>query len=135
MKIKKKSQKPVKKFLEYYYMIPKKTDAKSLSQLVKSVEEDCIEVWRELNLMEIVLDSDSLIFEDAKECFIDPLDLAFLKEHQIETIYQVSFEKQDTKKVSIVLEEIMGEVGGFLASDSEDFTPIYTKKEIHQIGE
>lgn len=128
-----KIKKVKKKFLEYYYMIPAKTDVKKLSSCIKAVSDKQIEIWREINLMEVVLTSDSLIFEDAKNCFIDPLDLAFLKEHQIETIYQVSFEQNDAKKVVEIFKELMQAQGGFLASDSEDFTPIFTVENINGI--
>lgn len=128
-----KIKKVKKKFLEYYYMIPSKVDVKKLSKDITVINEKQIEIWREINLMEIVLTSDSLIFEDAKNCFIDPLDLQFLKEHQIETIYQVSFEQNDTKKVIEIFKELMQKNNGFLASDSEDFTPIFTIKNIDGI--
>ncbi len=128
-----KIKKVKKKFFEYYYMIPTKADVKELSKVLTTVSEKQIEIWKEINLMEIVLTSDSLIFEDAKACFIDPLDLAFLKEHQIETIYQVSFEQNDGKKVIEIFKELMQSQGGFLATDSEDFTPIFTIKNIDGI--
>lgn len=128
-----KIKKVKKKFLEYYYMIPAKVDVKELSKVITTVSEKQIEIWKEINLMEIVLTSDSLIFEDAKNCFIDPLDLAFLKEHQIETIYQISFEQNDGKKVIEIFKELMQSQGGFLASDSEDFTPTFTIKNIDGI--
>lgn len=128
-----KIKKVKKKFLEYYYMIPAKVEVKELSKVITTVSEKQIEIWKEINLMEIVLTSDSLIFEDAKNCFIDPLDLAFLKEHQIETIYQISFEQNDGKKVIEIFKELMQSQGGFLASDSEDFTPTFTNKNIDGI--
>ena len=128
-----KIKKVKKKFFEYYYMLPTKADVKELSKVLTTVSEKQIEIWKEINLMEIVLTSDSLIFEDAKACFIDPLDLAFLKEYQIETIYQVSFEQNDGKKVIEIFKELMQSQGGFLATDSEDFTPIFTIKNIDGI--
>ena len=128
-----KIKKVKKKFLEYYYMIPAKVEVKELSKVITTVSEKQIEIWKEINLMEIVLTGDSLIFEDAKSCFIDPLDLAFLKEHQIETIYQISFEQNDGKKVIEIFKELMQSQGGFLASDSEDFTPTFTIKNIDGI--
>ena len=128
-----KIKKVKKKFSEYYYMVPSKIDVKQLSKNITVIDEKQIEIWREINLMEVVLTSDSLIFEDAKNCFIDPLDLQFLKEHQIETVYQVSFEQNDTRKVIEIFKELIEANGGFLASDSEDFTPIFTIKNIDGI--
>ena len=118
------------KILEYYYMTPEQTDAKELTTLIKAVDEEKIDVWPELNLMEVVLDRDSLIFQDGRECFVDPLDLEFLDEHKIKSIYVVSYEESDTVKARKVIKEILEAKGGFLCSDTEDFEPIYTKETI-----
>lgn len=134
MKIKKARQneapKKKKQILEYYYMTPEQTDAKEMTTLIHQVDEENVDVWPELNLMEVVLDSDSLIFQDGRECFIDPLDLEFLKEHQIQSIFVVSYEESDDKKARAVIKEIMQAKGGFLCSDTEDFMPMYTVETI-----
>ena len=49
------------KILEYYYMTPEQTNAKEMTTFIKSVDEEKIDVWPELNLMEVVLDSDSFM--------------------------------------------------------------------------
>ena len=114
------------RILEYYYMTPEQTDAKEMTTLIKSVDEEKIDVWPELNLMEVVLDSDSLIFQDGRECFIDPLDLQFLEERKIQSIYVVSYEEGDSAKAKTVIREILKAKGGFICSDTEDFEPMYT---------
>ena len=118
------------KILEYYYMTPEQTDAKELTTLIQSVDEEKIDVWPELNLMEVVLDRDSLIFQDGRECFVDPLDLEFLEEHKIQSIYVVSYEESDSLKARKVIKEIIEAKGGFICSDTEDFQPMYTVKTI-----
>ena len=116
--------------LEYYYMTPEQTDAKELTTLIKSVDEENIDVWPELNLMEVVLDRDSLIFQDGRECFVDPLDLEFLEERKIQSIYVVSYEESDALKAKKVIKEILEAKGGFICSDTEDFEPMYTVETI-----
>lgn len=111
-------------------MTPAETDARELMGLVKSVDEEKVDIWPELNLMEVVLDSDSLIFQDGRECFIDPLDLEFIQIHGIHTIYAVSYEEGDEAKARQVIKEIMTDKGGFLCSDTEDFEPIFTVENI-----
>ena len=76
--------------------------------------------------MEGVLDSDSLIFQDVRECFVDPLDLEFIEERKIQSIYVVSYEERDSEKARRVIKEIMEAKGGFLCSDTEDFEPMFT---------
>ncbi len=120
------AQKRKKKIVEFYYMMPEKTDAKELTGLITSVDEEKVDVWPELNLMEVVLDSDSLIFQDGRECFVDSLDLKFIEERNIQSIYVVSYEEGDTQKARRVIKEILEAKGGFLCSDTEDFEPIFT---------
>lgn len=124
------AQKRKKSILEFYYMTPAETDARELMGLVKSVDEEKVDIWPELNLMEVVLDSDSLIFQDGRECFVDPLDLEFIQAHGIHTIYAVSYEEGDETKARQVIKEIMMDKGGFLCSDTEDFEPIFTAENI-----
>ena len=123
-------QKPKKKIVEYYYMTPEEVDAKMLTGLIHSVDEEQVDVWPELNLMEVVLDSDSLIFQDGRECFVDPLDLEFLEANQIKSIYVVSFEEGDDAKARRVIQEIMEVKGGMLCSDTDDFEPMYNVENI-----
>lgn len=119
-----------KKILEYYYMTPEQTNAKELTTLIKSVDEEKVDVWPELNLMEVVLDSDSLIFQDGRECFVDPLDLEFLEANKIQSVYVVSYEEGDSVKAKKVIKEILKAKGGFICSDTEDFQPMYTVETI-----
>lgn len=127
-------KKNVKKILEFYFMSPSEMDAKALSLCVKSVPEDAVEVWKELNLVEVVMANDSLIFQDARECFIDPLDLEFIREHNFKTIYQISYDEQDQMLVRKVLKEILEQKGGIVCSDTDDFEPIYTKDNVDKLA-
>ena len=124
------AQKRKKNILEFYYMTPEQTDAKELTMLIHSVDEEKVDVWPELNLMEVVLDSDSLIFQDGRECFVDPLDLQFIEEHHIKSIYVVSYEEGDSVKARQVIKEILEAKGGFICSDTEDFEPMFTAETI-----
>lgn len=124
------AQKRKKKILEFYYMTPEQTDAKELTMLIHSVDEEKVDVWQELNLLEVVLDSDSLIFQDGRECFVDPLDLQFIEEHNIKSIYVVSYEEGDSVKARQVIKEILEAKGGFICSDTEDFEPMFTAETI-----
>ena len=124
------AQKRKKKILEFYYMTPEQTDAKELTMLIHSVDEEKVDVWTELNLMEVVLDSDSLIFQDGRECFVDPLDLEFIEERNVKSIYVVSYEEGDSVKARQVIKEILEAKGGFICSDTEDFEPMFTAETI-----
>lgn len=127
------AKKTVKNIVEFYYMTGKKVDAKSLSMCITAVPSEQVEVWTELNLMEVVMENDSLIFQDARECFIDPLDLEFIKEHHFETIYQISYDDRDELLVRHVLREILQCNGGMVCADTDDFEPSYTVENIQTL--
>ena len=52
-----KVQKNVKKIVEFYYMTPENTNVKELSACLTAVPEDMVEVWTELDLMEVVMET------------------------------------------------------------------------------
>ena len=115
-------------------MTPQETNAKDISLCITAVPEDQIEVWPALNLLEVVMVSDSLIFQDEHECFEDPLDLEFIEEHQFKSIYQISFEVEDTDLVRKVMTEILEHKGGMILSDTDTFEPIYDVNSVASIG-
>lgn len=123
-----------KKIIEYYYMTPQETNAKDISLCITAVPEEQIEVWPALNLLEVVMASDSLIFQDAHECFEDPLDLEFIEQHQFKTIYQISFEADDTELVRQVMKEVLTHKGGMILSDTDTFEPMYDVNTVEHIG-
>ncbi len=120
-------KKIAKKIVEFYYLTPSDVKVKELSAVIKSVAQDQVEIWPDLNLMEVVLESDSLIFQDARECFIDPLDQEYFEAEGIVSMYTVSYEIQDEKTAKSVLREILQNFGGFIGSDTDDFEPKFTE--------
>ena len=100
-------KKNVKKILEFYYMSPEIMNAKELSLCIQAVPQEQVEVWNELNLVEVVLENDSLIFQDARECFVDPLDQEFIDSRHIQTIYQISYDESDALSVKKVMRDIL----------------------------
>ena len=128
-------KKNVKKILEFYYMAPREMTAKELSRCVTIIPEEQVEVWNELNLVEVILENDSLIFQDARECFVDPLDQEFISAHDIKTIYQISYDAQDQLTVRRVMKEILGRMGGMICSDTDDFEPMYTLENVDRLEE
>lgn len=65
---------------------------------------------------------DSLIFQNAEECFIDPADQQWFEERGIKTKYQISYDTGDIEAVREVLHNICA-LGGRICSDTDDFEP------------
>ncbi len=127
-------KKPVRKIVNFYYFPAEGAGAR---QIVDNVGPDFAEkadIWPELNLVEVVLNLDSLIFQDAAECFVDPLDQEYFKEHGITTMFQISFDINDLDQVKQVMKNIMGSIGGRVCSDTDDFEPSYDVNTIENLN-
>ena len=126
-------KKPVKKIVEYYYFLKEALPVKQLQLAVGDDYFDKADVWPELNLMEVVMDFDSLIFQDADDCFVDPEDIRDLEAMGVRKKYQISFDAADIEKVRLVMGRIMTAVGGVICSDTDDFQPSYTLENLDQL--
>lgn len=111
--------------VEYFYMIPVEVTVRELVQAVHCVEEEAKEIWTELDLMEIVLSADSLIFENMMDTFTEPGDQEFFATKGVKVVYAASYNTKDKDMVKKVLEELHAVFGGFMASDTEDLEPIF----------
>ena len=111
--------------VEYFYMIPAEVTVRDLVEAVHCVDEEAKEIWTELDLMEIVLSADSLIFENMMDTFTEPGDQEFLASKGVKVVYAASYNTKDKDMVKKVLEELHAAFGGFMASDTEDLEPIF----------
>ena len=123
-------EKPVRRILEYYYFPEGETDARRIMNSVGEEFADAADIWPDLNLTAVDLDTDSLVFQEARECFVDPLDLQWLEDRGIVSMYSVSFEQSDLEKVRQILSAVLSSCGGRICSDSDDFEPSWGVEEI-----
>ena len=126
-------KKPVKKILEYYYFLKDDVPVKQMQLAVGDDYFEKADVWPQLNLMEVVLTFDSLIFQDAEDCFVDPEDIKDLETMGIRKKYQISFDAGDIAQVREVMRRIMSAVGGVICSDTDDFQPSYTLENLEEL--
>ncbi len=115
---------------EYFYMLPVQVTVRELMEAVHSVSEEAKEIWTELDLMEIVLPTDSLIFENMMDTFTEAGDEEFLAAKGVKVVYAVSYNTRDKEQVKAVLEELHSVFGGFMASDTEDLEPVFEVTEL-----
>ena len=111
---------------EVYYFFNEEMDARKLQSAVGEKWFEKADIWPELNLMEVEMNFDSLIFQNAEECFIDPADQQWFEERGIKTKYQISYDTGDIEAVREVLHNIMAALGGRICSDTDDFEPSCT---------
>ena len=120
------NNKPDKKSLDLLYMTPSTLKAKDIADLLTDFKGITIELWEEMNIVELVLANQNTIdFEPLDINFKDPSDAAFVKNRNIQTIFAINLAEDDLPTIKACFEHIINSFSGFLCLDSEDFKPIY----------
>lgn len=119
-------KKAVRKIEEYYYFSQQELSAAKIRDAVPEDFKDAADIWPDLDLVEVVMRYDSLIFQNARDCFIDPEDQKYFEEHGIRSWYQISFDSADISMVRDVMRAVLATCGGMIGSDTDDFEPSFT---------
>lgn len=117
-------------YKSFLYMLPQKITAKQLSIIPDFLSPKQIEVWTELNLLEITLADGTITFEDMMENLTGEADKALLASMQVEQVYVCDYEEADCVQVQELIKCLLKSAGGFLASDTEDFKPFLKAEEL-----
>lgn len=129
----KKMKKPeTEKKQEYgncMFMLPGKVSAKELMDSLTFLNPDALEIWVELNLLEITLKNGTLTFEDMMDT-MSVADAVLLKGLKTEQVYACDYDKEDKEEVQKILSFLIDKFHGFLASDTEDFKPFIRTEEL-----
>ena len=115
---------------EFLYMVPADVTVRELEKTLTFIPEDKKEIWVELDMMEVILENDSLVFENMMDTFDAEADQAFLKEKAIRNVYAFNYNSKDKDAVVNVMKALYDAFGGFVASDTEDFEPMYEVNEL-----
>ncbi len=119
-------QKPVKNYIDLFYMTPQEVSAKELADTLKESGTLTVEVWPEMNVLELVLPGErSIDFEPVEVNFKDASDAAFVKNRGIQTIFAINLCEDDLTVVTPLFEQLAAKHSGFVCADSEDFNPVY----------
>lgn len=110
--------KPVKKMVTEYYLIPQEEDVRALAELLPDYQEKT-EIWMEMDLMEITLANDALVFEEAGEDFDAPEDQSYLEEHGIRKIYAFTYDEQDKEEVKKIMDKLQEQLQGRICREDE----------------
>lgn len=109
---------------EFLYMIPSEVTVRDFEAVLTNLPEDKKEIWVELDMMEVILQNDSLVFENMMDTFDAESDQAFLSNNGIKKVYAFNYNTKDKEAVADVLKELHTAFGGFVASDTENFEPM-----------
>lgn len=110
---------------DWFFMSSKEVNVRMIYDAIKEPTTISMEIWEDLNILEIELsEKESIDFEPLKPYFKDEVGDAFLKEHQVQTLFMVTFPPEHYEKVAELMRLILSKCEGFFCADSEDFTPI-----------
>lgn len=129
----KKKAKPMQQertFCSVLYMIPVKVTVKQMAETLDFLPREALEIWTEVNLLEITLENTTLTFEDMMEQMESPEDVQLLAKLQASQVYACDYETSDKAAVRKIMDTLIGKFGGFLASDTEDFEPFIKPEEL-----
>lgn len=111
-------EKPVKKMLTDYYLIPQEVCATQLAELLQDYQEKA-EIWREMDLLELTLTHDTMVFEEAAEDFENQEDQVYFEEHKIKKVYAITYDALDAEEVKQILATLQEKLQGRVCREDE----------------
>lgn len=109
------------------YMSPQDITARDIHDyfVKKGIQE--VHLWEELNILQLELVNQNTVEFEPLQPFKDQKDLEFLEKENIKTLFALTIEESDFKEMKDHMIGLLEELEGFIVTDSEDFSPIYTK--------
>lgn len=123
----KKNQQPEAKKNDMFLMLSQKVEAKDIIAVLKEKGMAGLDLWEAMGVFSVETGIDDAIdFEpiDIAETFVDPSDLAFIKNRKINTIFSFIATDVQIEALKPYLKEMKDCFGGFACGDSDDFHPI-----------
>lgn len=115
----------------FLYLLPEKHMAEELAQVLTDTgfDKKKVEIWKEINLLELTLENGSVYVEDFEES-LRKEDEDTLSGLGMQQVYSVTYPAEEAKSVREIMQKWMASFGGKLGSDTEDFAPFLTVSEL-----
>ena len=113
----------------FLYLIPDDISAGQLHDGLDFMDEKQLEVWTEINLLEVTTDEGTVTFEDMKDNLRGE-DSAVLDGMGMRKVYAVDYYLSDKGVLYKVMETLTAKFGGKIGSDTEDFQPLIKVNEL-----
>ncbi|CDD66802.1 putative uncharacterized protein [Firmicutes bacterium CAG:882] len=113
----------------FLYLLPENIDAKILYAGLDFLDDKQLEVWTQINLLEVTTDEGTVTFEDMKDNLRQE-DFAVLDGIGIKKVYAVDYYLSDKSVLRKVMETLTSKFGGKIGSDTEDFQPFIKVNEL-----
>lgn len=115
----------------FLYLLPEKHTAEELAQVltVAGFDKKKVEIWKEINLLELTLENGSVYVEDFEES-LRKEDEDTLSGLGMQQVYSVTYPAEEAKSVKEIMRKWQASFDGKLGSDTEDFAPFLTIEEL-----
>lgn len=115
----------------FLYLLPEKHTAEELAQVLTDAgfDKKKVEIWKEINLLELTLEDGSVYVEDFEES-LRKEDEDTLSGLGMQQVYSVTYPAEEAKSVKEIMQKWMASFDGKLGSDTEDFAPFLTIEEL-----
>lgn len=115
----------------FLYLLREKHTAEELAQVLTDAgfDKKKVEIWKEINLLELTLENSSVYVEDFEES-LRKEDEDTLSGLGMQQVYSVTYPAEEAKSVREIMQKWMASFGGKLGSDTEDFAPFLTIEEL-----
>ena len=112
---------------EWFYMCPGEITVEDLKKALEPVEGIDLEIWKEMGVLEATLckneENYGMDFSLLELDLQDDYSNEFLKEHQVKTLFSVSFKPENYDTIKNLMLTIKESLTGFFCGDTDDFTP------------
>lgn len=115
----------------FLYLLPDTHMAEELAQVLTDAgfDKKKVEIWKEINLLELTLENGSVYVEDFEES-LRKEDEDTLSRLGMQQVYSVTYPAEEAKSVREIMQKWMASFGGKLGSDTEDFAPFLIIEEL-----
>ena len=115
----------------FLYLLPEKHTAEELAQVLTDAgfDKKKVEIWKEINLLELTLENGSVYVEDFAES-LRKEDEDTLSGLGMQQVYSVTYPAEEAKSVKKIMQKWQASFDGKLGSDTEDFAPFLTIEEL-----
>lgn len=115
----------------FLYLLSEKHTAEELAQVLTDAgfDKKKVEIWKEINLLELTLENSSVYVEDFEES-LRKEDEDTLSGLGMQQVYSVTYPTEEAKSVKEIMQKWQASFDGKLGSDTEDFAPFLTIEEL-----
>lgn len=113
----------------FLYLMPEEINAMQLHDTLNFFGEKQLEVWTEINLLEITTDEGTITFEDMMGN-LRKEDYSTLERIGMKKVYAVDYSLTEKTPLYKTIETLNTEYNGKPGADTDDFKPFFSLKEL-----